>query len=274
MIVESKQEDEILLNVTSEEDVVESMDDNITVDRKEDDKNEIDEITNVLTSLKLSKMKSVGGKRTSPVSKPEMKKNTWYPCTLCNFHSNIESARDWHIQNVHYNAAPCPLSSNRFNDLQSLKEHINVNHKENSVQTEKMITSKICAFFQKERGCKKKDNCDFSHDISTGDIKIIKINKLCRNGPRCHWKPRCKYIHPEDGEVVPPREERGRRTNNNENRGQGFGGVDLSRAPPGYLVGTLVGMRSQGGQQSLPDIRNMTEFPNMGEPRYLTIRIN
>ena len=79
MIVESKQEDEILLNVTSEEDVVESMDDNITVDKKENDKNEIDEITNVLTSLKLLKMKSFGGKRTSPVSKPEMKKEHLVP---------------------------------------------------------------------------------------------------------------------------------------------------------------------------------------------------
>ena len=73
--------------------------------------------------------------------------------------------------------------------------------------------------------------------------------------------------------MIAPREERGRRISKIGNRGpqgSGFGGMDLSKAPPDYIVGTLVGMRSQGR----PDIRSMTEFPSMGEPRYLTIRIN
>ena len=77
--------------------------------------------------------------------------------------------------------------------------------------------------------------------------------------------------------MIPPREERVRMNSNTRNRGplrSGFGRVDLSVPPPGYIVSTLVGLRSTGRQQDLPDMRNMTEFPSLGEPRYLTIRIN
>ena len=30
------------------------------------------------------------------------------------------------------------------------------------------------------------------------------MRKLCRDGPQCSWKPRCRYVHPEDGESIPP----------------------------------------------------------------------
>ena len=222
---------EVDVNVTTEEEIVlDNIEVDVTAGVKQEEavkvKDGVDDITNVLTSLKLSKMMSVGGRRTSPTALPEMQKNKWYPCTLCNFHSNVESARDWHVQNVHNDAAPCPLCNNRFSDLRSLKEHITLSHKENDVQTKKVTKTRLCAFFQTERGCKKEDECDFSHDITSCDNNITKINKLCRHGLTCFWKPRCKFIHPEDGEVLTPRGERWRRSSNHGNRepiGSGFG---------------------------------------------------
>ena len=76
--------------------------------------------------------------------------------------------------------------------------------------------------------------------------------------------------------MITPRGGKLRRSSNNENRepvGSGFG-IPIPPPPPGYVVGTLVDMRSPGGQQGQPDIRNLAQFPNLGEPRYLTIRIN
>ena len=41
-----------------------------------------------------------------------------------------------------------------------------------------MIKKKLCAFFQTQKGCKKKNECDFSHDISSGDRNIIKNKQI------------------------------------------------------------------------------------------------
>ena len=128
-------------------------------------------------------------------------------------------------------------------------------------------------FFRREGGCKKKDNCEYSHDPSSSDLTVRKVRKLCDNGPTCTWKPCCRYVHPEDGEVIPPRrEEGGRRSRGEEqerevrgSRGQGrlqysVGGgwtrvpdmgfqVDLTRPPPGYL------------RQQIPHINSLGHFP-------------
>ena len=99
-------------------------------------------------------------------------------------------------------------------------------------------------------------------------------------------------MHPEDGEVIPPREEQGSRSRgqgSSGSRGQGrlhyslregwvrvpeagFGGVSwlgLNRPPPGYPV--------QGSTrvQVMPNIKNMQEFPGVPEPKHVTrIQIN
>ena len=82
-------------------------------------------------------------------------------------------------------------------------------HRENTLLTvrEKSELAKskgLCAFFTKPQGCKKGLFCDFSHDQSSF-ATIEKVRKACRNGFQCLWKPRCKFVHFEDGEVMPPR---------------------------------------------------------------------
>ena len=63
----------------------------------------------------------------------------------------------------------------------------------------------VCVFFLLPRGCKKGINCTHSHEAG-GQLPIItKVPKLCDNGPRCTWKPRCRYVHMEDGESIPAR---------------------------------------------------------------------
>ena len=61
----------------------------------------------------------------------------------------------------------------------------------------------------------------------------------------------------EDGEVIPPCEER-----------MGFGRVDVRQPPPGYAVGSERQSQSQR-TQSVPDRRNMIDFPGMKKPRHM-----
>ena len=129
------------------------------------------------------------------------------------------------------------------------------NHKKGNKQEKRTQKMKPCAFIHQENGCKKKDKCDFSHDQSCNDQVNNKVPKVCWNGPRCRWKPRCRYVYPEDGEVIPPREER-----------LGFGRVDRSQPPPGYVMSS--GIHSQSTQRA-PDLRNMEEFPGMKKPRHM-----
>ena len=51
----------------------------------------------------------------------------------------------------------------------------------------------------------------------------MKVRKMCKNGTMCLWKPGCRYIHPEDGEVMPQRE-------------QGFLLPDITKPPPEYKL--------------------------------------
>ena len=105
-------------------------------------------------------------------------------------------------------------------------------------------------------------------------------------------------MHPEDGEVIPPRGERrsrgqgssggeGSRRSRGEGRlhyspregwvripESGFGGpqvswLGLNRPPPGYPVQGVQGSsRSTRVEvQGVPDIRNMEVFPGMAEPK-------
>ena len=113
-------------------------------------------------------------------------------------------------------------------------------------------------------------------------------------------------MHPEDGEVIPPRKERGSRgqgsggqgsrgQGSSGSRGQGrlhyspregwvripesgFGGAQVNwlgfnRPPPGYPVLEVQGVQgsSRGEVQGrAPNSRNMEEFPGMTEHKYVT----
>ena len=94
------------------------------------------------------------------------------------------------------------------------------------------------------RGCKKGSDCDFSHDRSK-NCQVDKVPKLCRNSSRCTWKPRCRYVHPEDGESIPQRVPRERNSSGLRERSsrflqgpdassQGFGTTSSSQPPPGH----------------------------------------
>ena len=66
---------------------------------------------------------------------------------------------------------------------------------------------------------------------------------MCFNGPNCTWKPRCRYVHPEDGEFIPPRADRqvtglqSRVPGGEERRDQGFVLPEINQPPPGLTMG-------------------------------------
>ena len=83
-----------------------------------------------------------------------------------------------HLKEKHRNVYTCPFCEKTFSDLNVLKNHIHSDHKENTkqkVQTHKTIP---CALFLQDIGCKKKDNCDVSHDISINAQSKNKMSKL------------------------------------------------------------------------------------------------
>ena len=55
---------------------------------------------------------------------------------------------------------------------------------------------------------------------------IVKVRKMCRNGPMCSWKPGCRYVHPEEGEMMPQRAQ----------REPVFVMPDVTQPPPGYQL--------------------------------------
>ena len=146
-----------------------------------------------------------------------------------------------------------------MNNLNALKRHINIKHNEGRqyVQTRQNVPiqgnvtntnvkQKLCAFYQQPRGCKKGLNCDFSNDANINQNPIVKVPKLCYNGLACTWKPRCRYVHPEDGEAIPTRAARGEGNQGVQGlqSNQDFVSPDISQVPPGY---SLTNMRDFPG---------------------------
>ena len=196
-----------------------------------------------LKNLKaMRNMKHQGGKRTSPVENAEVR--VIHRCTQCNSTFPNEPDLRQHLKESHTKYPNCPFCHVSFVNHQVLRNHIDQYHKERTLQiinnSNSAVTStskstpKItrpertrgqCAFFLQPRGCKKGADCDFSQDQNQ-KICVIKICKFCQNGPSCSWKPGCKYVHPEEGEVIPPRMQ--------SEREQGFVMPDLTKPPPGY----------------------------------------
>ena len=93
-------------------------------------------------------------------------------------------------------------------------------------------TNKLCSYFGSRNGCRKGDQCDFDHSQAAQAKPVVKVPKLCRDGEACVWTPRCRYVHPENGEVLPARSvERG--SGQNVKR-PNFGSQDMRQQPPGW----------------------------------------
>ena len=93
---------------------------------------------------------------------------------------------------------------------------------------------------------------DHSPEVLAAPVE--KIPKVCDNSVSCVWKPQCRYVHPEDGDVMPVKNTRRQSTAKlcyypeNCPRGgpgvcsflhppttnQGFTRTDVSQPPPGY----------------------------------------
>ena len=205
----------------------------------------------------LRKMKLQGGIRTSPTEKSV--NQVVHRCPQCDFVSQNKTILEQHVKQAHSHQPTCPFCYIGYSNHIALRKHIDSMHKEKTlqiyrsgeqdnngalqsfsssngqfsspVQSSSTLARKRgpCAFFLQPRGCKKGSDCDFSHE----ETRISKVRKLCRNGPECSWKPGCKFIHLEDGEVMPPRGQ----------KVQDFVMPDLSQPPP------------------IINIRSSTEFP-------------
>ena len=167
---------------------------------------------------------------------------TMHRCPQCNFISQDKAIFDQQIKQVHSNLPTCPFCYIGFTNHIFLRKHIDQYHQEKTLQrvqrnnnvvqgSQNRLESKKgpCAFFPQPQGCRKGSECDFSHEQNS-DGAVLKVRKLCRNGFRCSWKPSCKFIHLEDGEVMPPRLQK--------EQVQGFVMPNLSHPPPGYNLGS------------------------------------
>ena len=110
-----------------------------------------------------------------------------------------------------------------------------------------------------------------------------KAPKLCQDKEACVWTPRCRYVHPENGEVFPAS---GEKTFRQGVQTQGFVSQDRSQQPPGWSSlpppalhpappPPTVNNSTQGEQERrakvvkeflqliVPNLMCMTDFPNL-----------
>ena len=206
---------------------------------------------------RLRNMKNQGGRRCNPTE--QASPSPWIHCPQCNFTSRQESEVKNHVRREHEQKPSCPFCLLGFTSQVTLKSHIEEYHSENThINREQIVTNRqsvqkkgACIFFLRPRGCKKGSQCDFSHNRDV-QYSLVKVRKLCRNGPVCVWKPRCRYVHLEDGDIIPPRVLReDTRAPRREARGsreegrttQGFGTQELNQPPQGYNMGNYPGLR-------------------------------
>ena len=228
----------------------------------------------------LKDMKNQGGRRSSPVE--QTSPSPWVRCPQCNYKTRQNNDLKNHVRAQHDQKPSCLFCLIGFTNQDVLLRHIEQNHSENTSVVRENIHIRNdekkrgpCIFFLQPRGCKKGSQCDFSHDRDSIN-SIVKVPKMCRNGPGCSWKPRCRYIHTEDGETIPPRatwEEarvprEGARTSREEARVprqearvpreevrrteanmQGFVTTACSQPPPGYTMSNFPGL----GQPKSPE---------------------
>ena len=184
-------------------------------------------------------MKHQGGSRNSPQEKSEYR--LVHRCPQCNIVSHNKTALEQHVKQIHSNEPSCPFCFVGFRTHQFLRKHIDDYHKERTLKRvqnnnsvvqsygvgKTVVKKRPCAFFTQPKGCKKGLDWDFSHDLSNRGA-VLKVHKLCRNGLNCSWKPGCKFIHLEDGEVMPHRAQR--------DQVQDFVMPNVRQPPPGFTL--------------------------------------
>ena len=208
-----------------------------------------DHVGCISEALRLRNMKNQGSRRTSPVVEAVSVKQ--FRCPQCNFKCEQENMLHDHVKKEHREFPSCPFCLVGLTNQASLKRHVELYHNENTpISRERglsgghQVKRGPCIFFQQPRGCKKGSDCDFSHERGV-QYNTVKVRKLCRNGPGCTWKPRCRYVHMEDGEVIPPRFQKEvarvripgeERTLQREEPRPGFGTPNLSQPPPTFTM--------------------------------------
>ena len=110
-----------------------------------------------------------------------------------------------------------------------------------------------------------------------------KIPKICQNKETCTWKPRCKYVHPEDGESLPVRQARVLTTpqrsqgHQGQAQSQNFGSPKMVHHPPSWSQIPPPAYQSQEHimeniQQKIqemmvnvivPNLMSLSQFPNI-----------
>ena len=146
------------------EDLVEFHD--ALMDIPEESDEEVDEVAD---ALKLLEMKESGGSSRRPLEGKTLK------CETCGNLYGTKNALEKHKVTFHKkHPAPCPFCQIGFNNLADLQSHITLQHKETPKEDDtKTVNKKKCDFFWLEKGCKKGDACDYSHE---GSAEVVKKN--------------------------------------------------------------------------------------------------
>ena len=225
-------------------------------------------------SCRMQTMRLQGGRRTTPADAPR----TMHTCTQCGFNVTSKSELEKHMKTVHTKPPTCPYCQVKLHNLSTLKSHIDTMHNKSearpkNIQNGVTNTRPICVFNLQPRGCKKGQSCNYSHDTNNQLNSSQKVRKMCNNGPDCTWKPGCRYVHPEDGEVIPPRAPReGGRVSNG--RPCYWSPSDCPRGGPGSCnfvhrpedTNQGLGFATPNLNQQPPD-SNLTEFPGLPAPK-------
>ena len=210
---------------------------------------------NVSQLKRLNSMKQLGNRRSCPQTKSQEQHIN--KCNKCDFITQNKVQYESHM---------------KYHDERKIKSNED--------------NRRPCSYLRSRNGCKKGDSCDFDHSDAAQAKPVVKVPKLCKNGEACGWAPRCRYVHPEQGEVIPARSV--------ERRGgdfiqtQGFGTQDVSQQPPGWTSlrppavsatppSTPTRATSQPAEEQerrtriiqefleivVPNLRCLTEFPNL-----------
>ena len=228
----------------------------------------------VADAVKLHMMKKAGVNRTCPQEKPLEK--PIFKCDKCDFISQNKTYFTKHVKdhNVHDNK----IAENARN--------ISGQHK----------VKGPCSYYKSQNGCKKGNSCLWDHSEKAQAQIVKKIPKLCQNKETCSWKPRCKYVHPEDGESLPIRDRQERvpapaqrlqrlhfppqaapQGHQEPSGSQGFGHPDVGHHPPGWtqipppiyrnpeqiIENITKQIQEMVMNVVTPNLMSLTQFPNL-----------
>ena len=105
--------------------------------------------------------------------------------------------------NIKQRKVDCAQCGFKARSKERLSKYINDVHSE-SVQPIHISNKKgPCRFYGTDKGCNMGYSCLFDHSSEAHAKIVTKVPKLCRLKESCGWKPRCRYVHPEDGESLP-----------------------------------------------------------------------